>query len=296
MHKNLLKNKVETIFKIVCLISLSVLFYVCLDYEDDEGIWFQFHETFYIAAPITAILVAFSIPSDWSVIISFGIAQFLVSIDFFEDILFNSFSILPPPFSLNPQYTKIFLYLIAFSILLPSLFLKKKRINKILALLLISVNVVLVLNNHFSFPDGILRDLVETRKSEISLVAKEENKANLGIICKSMNLSCRIFRGETSETLTWIEINEDFQGHYNQMKYMNNLPDKIFIVDTNRNPSLYARFKRSDGFILEIFDPYRIKKYWSMNVFYFYRNSALISCGWFMFFMILGWLHRRVSR
>ena len=295
MHKNLLKGKSGTILKVVCLIILSVIFYSCLDYEDDEGIWFQFHETFYIAAPFVALFVAFNISSDWAAILSFGIAQFLVAIDFFEDILFNYFSVFPPPYSLNPQYTKIFLYLIAFSILVPSLYFKK-RIIKILALLLLSVNVVLVLNNHFSFPDGIFRELVEVRKNEVRLIAEESNKSNLGVICRAMKISCRIFKGGTSETLTWLDLNKDLQSYYEQLKSIPPVQGESFFIDTNRNPSLFARFKRKDGFVLEVFDPYRIKEYWSMNVFYFYRNSALISCGWFFFFVILGWVHRKVRR
>lgn len=297
VYKNVLNSDK---FKVIIFIILFAVIGLDLnELEPDSGLdfWFEFHEIFYLGALFVGWLSIFKVSFFWS---SFGgvLLGFLSSyIDLFDEILHPFFSdhvFSFPAFAGNPQYTKLMMYSLVFTGLCISILVVRRKLHLVFCLTLLCVNLFLVLNNHFSYPDGIFKKLIQQRLEELSTL-QNIDVANVKIYCELYHLACRLksYQGIV-EFPPRVKLSQDFQLHYNSLKHNINIPFATSALDTNKTPSLYRTFVRNDGYTIEIYDPNKIRDYWQMNAFYFYRNSSLVSAGWYLFFIALGFVHRKI--
>jgi hypothetical protein len=285
-------------------ISLFLIFFAVLGLDlaqletNDLDFWFELHETFYLAAVFVSLLTLFSLKFKWASFLGLLLGFLSSFYGIFDEKLHPFLSnhvFSHPTFAGNPQHTKLIAYGLTLALLLVFLFFKKNRMQLILCTLLLLVNLFLVTNNHASYPDGIFDRLVQMRRSE--LLKLEEIKAHeVEFFCQIQNLLCRSsFEGKMTEYSTNIKLSKSFQNYYDSLKHHFETSSGAIIIDTNKTPSMYMSFSRKDGLFLEVFDPSKIREYWEMNAFYFYRNSSLVSGAWYLFFLVLGYLHRNVN-
>ncbi|MFP5387154.1 MAG: hypothetical protein ACLGHN_13830 [Bacteriovoracia bacterium] len=287
-------------FQLVCLLILvSIIAWDLGELNPETGMdfWFELHEMFYLGAMFVGLLSLFKISHFWASIGGLFLGFLSGYTELFDEILHPLLakSVYPASFAGNPQYTKLIAYSFVFGALGLSLFFTKKRMQKIFCLILMSVNIFLVLNNHLSYPGGIFKRLTQIRVGEISLL-QTLDLGKVNDYCEFHKIICRVKSGDKIEALsTQLEVPEDYRSYYDDLKqgFTNTFPRVI--TDTNKTPSIYGVFPRKDGMHIEAFDPFKMQEYWQMNAFFFYRNSSLVSSGWFFFFMLLGFVHRRVS-
>lgn len=236
----LLKENFQSTLKIVCLIVLATTFYLVIRTES-EDFWLQFHETFYLTAPLIGILVAFHFSSEWAAILSFGLANVFILTDAFHGQFFPVLG-LGASLAGNSQFNRLALYALALLILIPSLFWKRQRLFKTFALILISVNLFVVFNNHHGYPDGVLKELVDNYKLNLRSLGEEKDPKILSSICKRFKISCFLVEPNyVTKILHQENLEPKIEGQYNLYKgksYGTALTSEVSFVDTNKNASL----------------------------------------------------------
>lgn len=295
--KKIINSKIFIIFCFLVFFTVLGIDMAQLD-TSNLDLWFELHETFYLGAIFVSLLTLLSIRFEWASFFGLVLGYLCSFHGVFDEKLhpfLSTYVITNPTFAGNPQHTKLIAYGLTLVLLLVFLFFKKNRMQLILCTLLLLVNLFLVTNNHASYPDGIFNRLVQMRRSEL-LQMEEIKPQEVEFFCKIQNLICRSsWEGKITEYDTIVNLSKRYQSHYNSLKHYFDTNIAALIIDTNKTPSLYMSFSRKDGLFLEVFDPWKIKKFWEMNAFYFYRNSSLVSGAWYLFFLLLGYLHRNVN-
>lgn len=270
-----------------------------LDYKAGSYFWFRFHEVFYLAAVFAALvsLRATSVAAPATLGLALGyLASATGAFDdrlhpFLVERLYGSSG-----FVTNPQFTKLVFYGIGFGALIAKLLHPSRRLLHLLCLVLLAVNMALALNNHKSFPDGMLRELIDLRRTEL-MQATDLRPQELGAFCRTHQAVCRYRTGSSvTEVPSAIAMTPYMRDYYQVMRKQFDQGFEANVLNTFTANSLYISYTVAPDYAIEVFDPVVVDRYWSMSVFYFYRNSSFVSCGWFLFFVVLGVVHRKVNR
>lgn len=260
-------------------------------------VWFELHEIFYLSAALCGILAVTRADPLWSSLIGLVLGYALSLWDIMDDLIHpwlgeNLFDY--HQFASNPQYSKLLLFIISLVAILLSFFRKKQSIAPFFTLLLVGVNLLLVYNNHLSYPDGILRELINDRRKDLANFASMEHQ-DIPTACKHLKLNCRIRRENEIISYPFAEpLSREMSTHYEKLTHNIFKNHNQFILETNKSPSMYLTMLNRES-IVEVFDPNKIKFYWEVSAFHFYRNSSLVSCGWFLFYLAILYVHRKIK-
>lgn len=263
-----------------------------LDYKAGSYFWFRFHEVFYLAAVFAALV---------SLRATLGLALgYLASATGAFDDLLHPFLVETlygsSGFVTNPQFTKLVFYGIGVGALVVKLLHPSRKLLHLLCFVLLAVNMALALNNHKSYPDGMLRELIDLRRTEL-MQAKDLPPQEFGAFCRTHQAVCRYRTGSSvTEVPSAIAMNPYMRDYYQVMRKQFDQGFEANVLNTFTANSLYISYTVAPDYAIEVFDPVVVDRYWNLSVFYFYRNSAFVSFGWFLFFVVLGVVHRNVNR
>lgn len=264
--------------------------------ENRLDLWFDVHEIFYLAAAIAGLLMPFVPKPLWVPLIALVLGCAASGFELFDGILhpwLGQYVFTHPKFQGNPQYTKLLFYALSLGVLSLSLFRPRETLAKLLTFTLVAVNLVLVINNHLSYPDGYFKALLKDRKEEINrllLVSEKELPAG----CTALRLHCRMRTNLKVVGFPFYDyMDPEIQAHYETLSHHITQNSGQIILNTNKTPSLYMTLNYGSS-ILEVFDPFKVKMYWELSAYQFYRNSAVVTTGWFVFYILLLVVHRRI--
>lgn len=286
---------------ILALLYLAVFAGIIInfsDYGDDTrlDLWFDVHEIFYLSAAFAGILMAVVPKPLWTPLLALVLGCVASGFNVFDGNLHPWLArtvVDHPKFLGNPQYTKLLFYALSLGVLGISFARARDTMAKLLTLVLLTVNLALVANNHMSYPDGYFKALLKDRKEDINqllLVSEKE----LPAACTALRLHCRM---RTDMRIVGFPfygyMDPKIQEHYETLSHNITESAGKMVLDTNKTPSLYMTISYGSS-ILEVFDPFKVKQYWELSAYHFYRNSAAVTTGWYVFYIVLLFVHRRI--
>lgn len=296
-------SKLEKYSSVILVVLYLVVFTGIIinfsDYGDDARLdfWFDIHEIFYLSAAFTGILMALVPKPLWNPLLALMLGCVASGFDLFDGNIhpwLGKHIVENRKFLANPQYTKLFFYSLSLGVLGISFVRARDTMAKLLTLVLLTVNLVLVANNHLSYPDGYFKTLLKERKEEVNrllLVSEKE----LPAACTALRLHCRMRTNMKIVGFPFYDyMDPKIQEHYETLSH--NITENYgkIILDTNKTPSLYMTINYGSS-ILEVFDPFKVKLYWELSAYHFYRNSAVVTTGWYIFYIFLLYFHRRIK-
>lgn len=244
--------------------------------SQSHEVWVDYHQYFYVTAFLLGLVAVNAKPNfNFLSLISLLISIVAYEFDVFDGFFHSLFSkglydlLGHADFSLNPQYCKLLFYGSAIS--LQSLLMIKRSyrtLGRVFILLLLTVNLAVVLLNHYMLPSGLLKSFashIDNRMQAVQSLSDSE----IDLLCRIENWECQ-----------WLS-----QG---------TLP-KPDLIDLNLQPRVQRSVLRPDGQTLEMVDIESPKHYWQLSLGYFSMGSFLVSFFWYSSLIFLSLVHRRVD-
>ncbi|MFP5457313.1 MAG: hypothetical protein ACLGG7_01160, partial [Bacteriovoracia bacterium] len=212
---------------ILALLYLAVFAGLVINFSDYDSearldFWFDIQEIFYLSAAFVGFLMALFPKPLWNPLLALLLGCAASGFDVFDGNLHPWLAqnvVKNPKFLGNPQYTKLLFYSLSLGVLGISLVRARETMAKLLTLVLLTVNLALVANNHVSYPDGYFKALLKDRKEEINrlnLVAEKE----LPAACTALRLHCRMRKNLTIVGFPFFDyMDPEIQKHYETLSH-----------------------------------------------------------------------------